>query len=254
VRKKKDSSIVVGCKLVMEGQAQGFFSAGSTGACMAAATLYIGRIKGISRPTIVSVLPAPTRPVVLTDVGANADVKPDYLLQFAQMATIYAERIVGVQDPRVGLLNIGSESTKGNQLAQEAHTLLAQKLTNFAGNAEGNDILSGSFDIIVTDGFTGNVVLKTIEGTVTTLFGALKQAFTSSLTRKLGASLVMGGLKDLKKNFSADEVGGAPLLGVAGSCIIGHGSSSPKAIANGIAATANCIRAEVPRLIAEAIN
>jgi glycerol-3-phosphate acyltransferase PlsX len=254
VRKKKDSSIVVGCKLVKEGRAQGFFSAGSTGACMAAATLYIGRIKGISRPTIVSVLPAPAHPVVLTDVGANADVKPDYLLQFAQMATIYAERIVGIQNPRVGLLNIGSEETKGNQLAQEAHTLLTQKLENFAGNAEGDDVLAGNFDIIVTDGFTGNVVLKTIEGTTATLFGALKQAFTSSLTRKLGASLVMSGLRDLKKNFSADEVGGAPLLGVSGSCIIGHGSSSPKAIANGIAATARCIRTEVPRLIAEAIN
>ncbi|MDR1421646.1 MAG: phosphate acyltransferase PlsX [Coriobacteriales bacterium] len=254
VRRKKDSSIVVGCKLVKEGRAQGFFSAGSTGACMAAATLYIGRIRGVARPAIVSVLPAPAGPVVLTDIGANADVKPDYLVQFAQMAAVYAERICGIDAPRIGLLNIGSEDSKGSQLAQEAHRLLAKKLPGFKGNVEGTDLFGGDFDVVVTDGFTGNVVLKTIEGTVSTLFGLLKEALTATTIRKLGASLVMSGLRDLKKTFSADEVGGAPLLGVAGSCIIGHGSSSAHAIASGIAATTACVRAEVPRQIAESID
>jgi glycerol-3-phosphate acyltransferase PlsX len=252
VRRKKDSSIVVGCKLVREGRAQGFFSAGSTGACMAAATLYIGRIKGISRPTIVSVLPAPSGPLVFTDIGANADVKPDYLLQFAQMGVIYAQRILGIAEPRVGLLNIGEENTKGSQLAQEAYGLLEKKLPAFRGNAEGTDLLTGSFDVIVTDGFTGNIVLKTLEGTISVLFGLIKDALSASITRKLGAALVAGGLREMKKNFSAEEVGGALLLGVNGSCIIGHGSSSAHAIANGIAQAARCAKSDIPRIIAEA--
>jgi glycerol-3-phosphate acyltransferase PlsX len=253
VRQKKDSSIVVGCNLVKEGRAQGFFSAGSTGACMAAATLYIGRIKGVSRPAIASVLPSPVAPVVLTDIGANADVKPEYLVQFAQMASIYAQKILGIESPRVGLLNIGEEETKGSALAQEAYNLLNKKVFGFEGNAEGNDILSGKFDVIVTDGFTGNVVLKTIEGAAEMLFGELRNILTASLSRKIGASLIMPGLRELKTNLSADEVGGAPLLGLKGSCIIGHGSSNAKAIANGIAATARYVREDVTKTIAEAV-
>ena len=162
VRRKKDSSIVVGCRLVKEGKAQGFFSAGSTGACLAAGTLVAGRIKGVSRPALGTVLPSPVKPVVMCDVGANADCKPEYLLQFAKMATIYTRQILGVENPSVGLLNIGSEETKGSQFAQETHRLLAEQLPNFKGNCEGCDVLTGEFDIVVTDGFTGNVCLKTI--------------------------------------------------------------------------------------------
>jgi len=254
VKKKKDSSIVVGCQAVRNGQAEGFFSAGSTGACMAAATLYMGRIKGIFRPAIASILPAPLHPVILVDVGANADVKPEYLVQFAQMANVYAQHILRVPNPRIGLLNIGEEPTKGSELAQKAYELLDAEVTGFCGNVEGTDILGGDFDIIVTDGFTGNVALKTIEGAASMLFGQLKEVLTASLVRKLGASLVMPGLKELKKSMSADEVGGAPLLGVKGSCIIGHGSSNATAIANGIAVTADCARERVPQILAEEVS
>jgi glycerol-3-phosphate acyltransferase PlsX len=254
VRKKKDSSIVVGCSLVREGRADGFFSAGSTGACMAAATLYIGRLKGVIRPAIATVLPSPVAPVVLIDIGANADAKPDYLVQFAQMAIIYAQRLLQVEHPRVGLLNIGEEDSKGSALAQETFKLMKKKVTGFRGNAEGTDILTGRFDVIVTDGFTGNVTLKAIEGTAGILFNQLKQVFTTSAPRKLAAAVVMPELRKLKKSLSADEVGGAPMLGLKGSCIIGHGSSNAYAIANGIAQSVRCVRENVPVIISEAVN
>jgi len=166
VRKKKDSTIVVGCRLVREGLAQGFFSAGSTGACLAAGTLVIGRIKGIARPALCTVIPSPLKPAVMCDVGANADCKPEYLVQFAQMASIYSEHVLDRPNPSVALLNIGSEEAKGSAFAQECYALLKEKVPNFAGNGEGNDILTGAFDVIVTDGFTGNVCIKTIEGFV----------------------------------------------------------------------------------------
>ncbi len=251
VRKKKNSSIVVGCRLVKEGYAQGFFSAGSTGACLAAATLVMGRIKGVSRPALATVVPSPVRPVLLTDIGANADCKPAYLVQFAKMATVYMEHVMKVDSPRVALLNIGEEETKGSTFAQETHALMARELPNFAGNAEGGDILPGNFDIIVTDGFTGNVCLKTIEGTAKVLFGALKDVFYSSTITKLGALTVKGGLSDLKKSVSADTYGGAPLLGVKGACIVGHGSSNATAVCNGILTTAKTVREQVSEIIAQ---
>lgn len=254
VRKKKDSSIVVGCRLVKEERAAGFFSAGSTGACMAAATLYIGRLKGIARPAIASIIPSPSGPLILADVGANADAKPEYLLQFAQMAVIYAQKILGIEQPRIGLLNIGEEDTKGSALAQDAFALMKKKLEGFWGNAEGKDILTGRFDIIVTDGFTGNVTLKAIEGTAGVVFEQLKVMFSSSALYKIAAAIVMPGLRKLKNSLSADEVGGAPLLGLKGSCIIGHGSSNARAISRGIAVTAQCARENVPGIIAEAIE
>lgn len=253
VRKKKDSSIVVGCRLVKEGAAQGFFSAGSTGACLAAGTLVMGRIKGVSRPALCSVIPSPVAPVVMADIGANADCKPEYLVQFAQMASIYTEKILGIKDPRVALLNIGEEDTKGSQFAQQAHELLKAKLPNFAGNAEGRDILEAAFDIIVTDGFTGNVVLKTIEGCSKTLFKAVKQVLVSTPVRKLGALAVKGGLSELKDSIDPDIYGGAPLLGVKGACLVGHGSSNPTAIKNGVLTSARVVRSGVCDMIAEAV-
>lgn len=254
VRRKKDSSLVVGCRLVKEGAAQGFFSAGSTGACLAAGTLVMGRIKGVMRPTLCTVIPSPAKPVVMCDVGANADCKPEYLVQFAQMATIYTQKILGVDNPNVALLNIGEEDTKGSTFAQEAFYLLKEGIPNFAGNGEGSDILPGNFDIFVTDGFTGNVCLKTIEGTSKTLFKALKEIFYSSTITKLGALTIKGGLKELMEQVSPDTYGGAPLLGVKGACIVGHGSSNAIAIKNGIHTTARIVRTDVSGLIANAVS
>ena len=254
VRKKKDSSISVACRLIKEGRAQGFFSAGSTGACLAAATLIIGRIKGISRPALCTIVPSPVKPCLMCDVGANADCKPEYLVQFGQMASIYAKQIMGIENPRVALLNIGEEETKGSAFAQETHALMKQKLPNFAGNAEGRDILAANFDVFVTDGFTGNVCLKTIEGTAKELFGALKGVFGASFKTKMGYLAVKDGLKDLKNSISADTYGGAPLLGVKGACIVGHGSSNSTAICNGILSTFKLAKQEVDKLIAQELS
>ncbi len=254
VRKKKDSSIVVGCRLVKEGEAQGFFSAGSTGACLAAGTLVIGRIKGVARPALATLVPSPAKPVVLCDVGANADCKPEYLVQFAEMASIYARKILGVADPKVGLLNIGEEEEKGSQFAQEAHALLKEKVANFGGNAEGRDVMDGPFDVVVCDGFTGNVCLKTIEGTAKVLFGELKSVMMSSLKTKLGAMALKGGLKELMGRIDPDAMGGAPLLGCKGACIVGHGSSNARAIKNGVLASAAYVRSGVSEIIAEAVQ
>ncbi|WP_303249961.1 phosphate acyltransferase PlsX [uncultured Slackia sp.] len=254
VRKKKDSSIVVGCRAVKEGRAQGFFSAGSTGACLAGATLGIGRIKGVQRPALCSVIPSPIAPVVMTDIGANADCKPEYLVQFARMAAIYAEKIVGIKNPRIALLNIGEEDTKGSQFAQQAFSLMKENVPGFVGNAEGNDIIDAAYDVIVTDGFTGNVTLKTIEGTSKALFSALKGVMTSSLKAKMGGLALKNDLKELKDSISADTYGGAPLLGVAGICLVGHGSSNATAIENGVLASADMVRKDVAGLIAEAVG
>lgn len=253
VRKKKDSSIVVGCRVVKEGRAQGFFSAGSTGACLAAATLVMGRIKGISRPALATIVPALARPVLLTDVGANADCKPAYLVQFAQMATIYMEKVIGVENPQVALLNIGEEETKGSAFAQQTHSLLREQVPNFAGNGEGGDLLAGKCDIFVTDGFTGNVCLKTIEGTSKALFGMMKDVFKASFSAKLAALALRDGLKGLKESVSPDTYGGAPLLGVRGACVVGHGSSSALAVKNGILTTANIARQRVAETIEQAV-
>ena len=251
VRKKKDSSIVVGCRLVKEGAAQGFFSAGSTGACLAAATLVMGRVKGIARPALATVLPSPVRPVVMCDVGANADCKPEYLVQFARMGSVYAQKMLGIESPRAALLNIGEEEEKGSQFAQTAHKLMREKLPNFAGNAEGGDVLAATFDVYVCDGFTGNVCLKTIEGTSKVLFKTLKDIMMKSVATKLGALALKGGLSDLKKQVSADTYGGAPLLGVNGACIVGHGSSSAMAVKNGVLTSAKLVRERVSEIIAQ---
>ena len=243
VRKKKDSSIVVGCRLVKEEAAQGFFSA--------AATLVMGRAKGIARPALATVIPSPVRPVVMCDVGANADCKPEYLVQFGRMGSVYAQKMLGIEQPRAALLNIGEEEEKGSQFAQEAHKLMREKLPNFAGNAEGGDVLAANFDVFVCDGFTGNVCLKTIEGTSKVLFKTLKDIMMKSAVTKLGALALKGGLADLKRQVSADTYGGAPLLGVKGACIVGHGSSNATAVKNGVLTSAQLVREHVSELIAQ---
>lgn len=254
VRKKKDSSIVVACRLVKEGRAGGFYSAGSTGACLAAATLVMGRIKGVSRPALCTVIPSPVAPVIMCDIGANADCKPEYLVQFGQMASIYAEQIIGIKDPRAALLNIGEEDTKGSTFAQEAHALLKEQLPNFVGNGEGKDILPATYDVFITDGFTGNVCLKTIEGTSKTLFKSLKEIFYASTISKLGALTIKGGLKKLMTQVDPDTYGGAPLLGVNGACIVGHGSSNARAIKNGLHTSAKIVRLNISGLIQSVVS
>ncbi len=254
VRKKKDSSIVRGCKLVCEGQAQGFFSAGSTGACLTAATLVMGRLKGVKRPALGVLIPAYERPTFLIDVGANADCKPDYLVQFARMGVVYLQSILGVAHPRVGLLNIGEEDTKGSSFALSAYAALSKHVFEFAGNCEGGDLVQGRFDVVVTDGFTGNVCLKTIEGTSKLIFRHLKHALTSSLSAKMGALLVKGDLSALKEELNPDRFGGSPLLGVKGVCMVGHGSSNAQAIKNGILAGCAQVREGVPQRIADALS
>lgn len=253
VRKKKDSSIVVGCRLVKEGAADGFFSAGSTGACLAAATLVMGRVRGVKRPALGQVIPSYKSPTLLVDVGANADCKPEYLVQFAVMGLAYARAIMGVENPRAGLLNIGAEETKGSEFAQAAFEALRRDVPEFAGNCEGGNLLAGDFDVVVCDGFTGNVCLKTLEGTAKTLFCYLKDAFMSSAKTKLGAVLLKGDLAALKAKVSPDTYGGAPLLGVRGACVVGHGSSGELAVRNGILASATAVRSHVSQVIEDVI-
>lgn len=253
VRRKKDSSIVVGCRLVKDGEAGGFFSAGSTGACMSAATLVIGRIKGVKRPAIATVLPSPVAKVVFADMGANADCKPDYLVQFARMARVYAQVTLGIDNPSVGLLNIGEEETKGSEFAQECHRLMKEHVPNFRGNAEGRALALGGFDVIVTDGFTGNVALKVYEGVGMALLAGLKETIYSTTKSKIGGLLIKDALSKFKDELSADKYGGAQLLGCKGVCLIGHGSSNVQAICSGVLATADAIRQDMPGRLAFAL-
>jgi phosphate acyltransferase len=254
VRSKKDSSIVVGSRLVKDRQADAFFSAGSTGAVMAASTLIMGRIEGVHRPAIATVLPTAGAPAVLLDVGANADCKPEYLLQFAHMGAAYAEIVLGAVHPRVALLNIGEEPTKGSQLARDAHALMSQNVRGFIGNLEGRDVLAGVADVIVTDGFTGNVALKMLEGTSKILLGQVKEAMTSRAVNKAAAAVLKPALDKLKARLDPDTYGGAPLLGVDGVCIIAHGSSKAKAVSNGIRVAAQAGRGGLTAQIAESVK
>lgn len=253
VRAKKDSSIVVGCRLVRDREAHAFFSAGSTGGAMAAATLVMGRIKGVARPAIATVLPTAGEPTILLDVGANADCKPEHLVQFAHMGAAYAATVLGVSAPRIALLNIGEEPTKGSVLAQETHVLMAQQVPGFIGNVEGRDVIAGVADVIVTDGFTGNVALKLLEGTSKVLLGQIKDAMTATPVRKAAAAVLAPSMRALKAQLDPDTYGGAPLLGVDGVCIIGHGSSNRTAIANAIAVAARAVRGDLTGRVARAV-
>ncbi|MDO4400879.1 MAG: phosphate acyltransferase PlsX [Coriobacteriia bacterium] len=250
---KPDSSIVVGCKLVKDGEADAFYSAGSTGACFTAGTMVIRRLKGVARPALCTNVPCPTRPVVMCDVGANADCKPEYLVQFATMATLYAELLMGVKNPKVQLLNIGEEETKGSTFAQEAHALLKQEVPNFAGNCEGRDILAGTCDVVVTDGFTGNVALKTIEGVGSMLFAEIKKLFMASAKTKMAAAVLKPGFTELKDSVDPDTFGAAPVLGLKGPVFIGHGSSSPRAVKSSLALAVRSVESDLTGKIADAL-
>ena len=255
VRNKKDSTIVRGCKAVRAGEADGFFSAGSTGAIFAAATLGVGRIRGIKRPAIASALPgASGRQTVLLDLGANADVRPESIVQFAVMGRAYARVVLGREDARVALLSNGSEDTKGSELALSYHKALSEAGQWFAGNAEGTDLLAGTYDVIVTDGFTGNVALKSLEGTAKYILREVKRMTEGSKRAAAGALLLKPALKELAKGLSGDELGGAILLGLKAPVLIGHGDTSVEAVKNGTLATAAAVRGGLVDKIAQAIT
>ena len=234
-RQKRDSSIRVAARLVRDGRAQGLVSAGNTGAVMATVKIVLGALPGVDRPAVAGVFPSSRgTAAVLIDVGANVDCKPHHLEQFAVMGEIYSRAICGIERPRVGLLSIGEEETKGNGLTREAYRLLRRLPLNFIGNVEGRDLYNGKVDVIVCDGFIGNVALKISEGLAETIKQMLKEALSSTITAKVGYVLSRQAYRDFKKRVDYAESGGAPLLGVKGVCIIGHGSSNAKAIKNAV--------------------
>ncbi len=231
-KQKKDSSIVVGLNLHKEGKADAFLSAGNTGAVLSASTLLLGRIEGVSRPTIGTFFPSQKGVCLLLDAGANVDCRPQHLVEFAMMGSIYANYILNSPNPTVGIVNIGEESSKGNEVTIEAHRLLKESKLNFIGNIEGRDILKGKAQVIVCDGFVGNIVLKFAESTLGFLKSKFKSYASESIFKKIWVGLMYGTLKKILRDFDYQEHGGVPLLGVNGISLIGHGSSTPKAIKN----------------------
>jgi glycerol-3-phosphate acyltransferase PlsX len=255
VRSKKDSTLVVSADLVRDGIASAMISAGNTGATMASALLRMGRIKGVKRPAIATPIPVPgSTPTVMLDAGANAEVEPEWMTQFAVMGSVYANARYGIERPRVGLLSIGEEPGKGDTLRKKSFELLsAMSDINFIGNVEGRDIMTPDVDVVVTDGFTGNVALKTLEGTMRTI---VKELFASigEPQYKEHTEALMPALLNLYSKFDPDSTGGAILLGVDGVCIISHGSSSARAMLNGIKVAKDMVECDMVGLIANALK
>ena len=246
VRGKPNSSLVVACRAVGEGKADAVVSAGNTGAMLAACLLEIRRLPGVRRPAIAVTIPARRGPSVLLDSGANADARPEDLVQFAHMGAVFAEEILGIANPEIRLLSIGEEPEKGNQLTLEAHRLLAASADlNFRGNAEGRDLLNGAADVIVADGFTGNVALKVTEGTISSLLEGLREEITATIAGKLGGLLIRRAARRLRERLDPDTYGGAYLLGLRGLAVIAHGNSSRRAIANAIRLAARGVENDV---------
>jgi phosphate acyltransferase len=250
VRSKRDSSMHVGLRLVREGHAAGFVTAGNTGAAMATAKMVLGALPGVDRPALAAVIPTVQgTAAVLLDVGANVDCKPQNLEQFAVMGEIYCRKILGTKRPRVGLLSIGEEETKGNELTRESLPLLRQLPLNFVGNVEGRDLYSGRVDVIVCDGFVGNVALKASEGVAHLVSSTLKESLRATITRQVGYMLSRSAFTDFKKRLDHTEYGGAPLLGVKGICIVTHGSSNANAIKNALRVAAEFADREINQKI-----
>ncbi|MBG0789438.1 MAG: phosphate acyltransferase PlsX [Desulfovibrionaceae bacterium] len=242
LRRKKDSSIQVACRLVKDGEADGVISAGNSGATVACGMFVLGRIKGVQRPALAGILPTEKDPVVLLDVGANVDSKPQHLLQFGIMADVFARGVMGMDNPSVGILSIGEEEGKGNAAVREAFELLKKSQLRFIGNVEGRDIFTGEVDIVVCDGFVGNVALKLSEGLATSLGRILKSELTSNWLSKLGILLSLGAFKRFRKVTDYAEYGGAPLLGLKDIVIVAHGKSNELAMVNGIRMAATSVR------------
>jgi phosphate acyltransferase len=256
VRAKRDSTMRVGLRLVREGRALGFVTAGNTGAAMATAKMVLGAIPGVDRPALAAVFPTAIGTAAeLLDVGANVDCKPHNLEQFAVMGEIYYRSMFGTRRPRVGLLSIGEEETKGNELTREAFQLLKQLPINFMGNVEGRDLYNGKVDVIVADGFVGNVALKISEGVAHLVRNTLKESLRATITRQVGALLSRSAFADFKKRLDHTEYGGAPLLGIKGVCFITHGSSNANAIKNALRVSAEfaerSINLEIERELAK---
>lgn len=256
VRRKRQSSIVVGLGLVREGTAQAFVSAGNTGAVMAGATLVLGRSAAVDRPALGGIFPARNgRRLLLLDVGANADCRPGHLVQFAEMGQAYATTALGIAQPRIGLVSIGEEDSKGNQLVRETNERLRRaKGINFAGNVEGRDLATGTVDVAVTDGFTGNVILKTAEGTADFVVRELRSVLTSRAHYKLAALILRPAFGRLRDRLDYAEYGGAPLLGVNGVVIVAHGRSDSRAMMNAIRAARDAASSAVVAAIREGVR
>jgi glycerol-3-phosphate acyltransferase PlsX len=262
VRKMKDSSLVRAAEAVRDGRASAMVSAGNTGATMASALLRMGRIKGVQRPAIATPIPVPgaDTPTVLLDAGANSECNSDWLVQFAQMGAVFAKQRFGIASPRVGLLSIGEEPTKGNPLVKETHKLLAEGSwigatgAQFIGNVEGRDIMTDDVDVVVTDGFTGNVALKTLEGSLKSIINSLLAAFDSSDEARAASAALWPSLMPLYDSLDPENTGGAMLLGVDGVCIISHGSSSDRAMVNAVRVAADMVNADVVGHIAATVR
>jgi glycerol-3-phosphate acyltransferase PlsX len=258
VRRKKDSSLVRAAEAVRDGRASAMVSAGNTGAAMASALFRMGRLPGVARPAIATPIPVPGGSyTVLIDAGANAECAPAWLVQFAQMGSAFARLRFGITDPRVGLLSIGEEASKGNPLVKEAHVLLARGAAGpnvkFIGNVEGRDIMSGGVDVVVTDGFTGNVALKALEGGLKKVIGAIIEVMMSTEETRAASKVLLPALGPLAEQFDADTYGGAMLLGVDGVCIISHGSSSARAIFNAVRVARDMVDGELVRHLRESV-
>ena len=254
IRRKKDSSIARAISLVKEGDADAIFSAGNTGAAVAAATLMLRTLKGVSRPAIAAVIPTSESPYVLLDAGANPDSTPEMLQQFAVMGSVYSREILGVSSPRVGLLSIGEEAAKGNETTKKGFGLLEQARLKFVGNVESRDLFSGKVDVAVCDGFVGNVVLKTAESVASMMATWLKELFRKSPIRILGYLLSRGVFREVRRKMDPSCHGGAPLLGANGVVIIGHGSSNREAACNGIRVACEAVSHDVNHLIEDALH
>ena len=254
LRKKKHSSIRIGLEMVKKGEAEAFVSAGNTGAVMATALVVLGPLPGVERPAIAVVVPTITHQAVLLDVGANVDCKPRHLLQFAIMGNVYARDILGQTRPRVGLLSIGEEESKGNELTREAFKEMEEEPSlNFIGNVEGRDVFSGIADVVVCDGFIGNVALKISEGLVETIFSLLREELKKDLRARAGSFLLVPTFRRFRRRIDSSEYGGAPLLGVNGVCMISHGRSTGKAIRNAIRAAEGCVNIQLIAHIREGV-
>ncbi len=234
IKSKDDSSMVVGLKALRKGEIDAFVSAGNTGALLAGGLLKVGRIKGISRPALCTIYPTMVGASVLVDAGANAECKSRNLIEFAYMGSMYAEKVIGIKNPKVALVNIGAEETKGTPLYIETHQMLKETDLNFVGNVEGRDVPSGNVDVIVADGFTGNIILKLTEGVALQLVAGLKTQIMKNTIGKIGGLILKNNLKDFKKMLDYTEYGGAPLLGLNGLVVKAHGSSNAKAFMNAI--------------------
>ena len=253
-RHKKDSSMAVCCKLVAEGKADAFVSMGNSGAAMAVSLLYLKRIDGVSRPVISVPFPTLNGRCIIVDAGANVDCKPEHLLQFAIMGNIYAKNIMGIRNPKVAVLSIGEEDTKGNELTLQASELLKKADLNFIGNIEGGDVPKAKADVVVSDGFVGNVILKTSEGIAEMVSKFIKNSIKSNPLYWGAAPFLKLAMKKVKKKIDYDDVGGAPLLGVNGSCIIGHGKSNSRAVKNALIVAAKFAENNKNKKIEEEIN